>query len=49
MSDDRVIEIVRENVEFARMGTIRQADSVGRVPVSHSHIQLIVTADLGAG
>ena len=35
MLKERVAEIVRENIEFARTGTIRQAKEIGRVPIEH--------------
>ena len=35
MSKAQLTEIVRENIEFARTGTIRQADEIGLVPVAH--------------
>ncbi len=33
MSKAQLTEIVGENIEFARTGTIRQADEIGRIPV----------------
>jgi len=35
MSKAQLIEIARENIEYARAGTIRQAAEIGRVPVEH--------------
>ncbi len=35
MSKARLKEIVEENMEFSRTGTIRQTDKIGRVPVGH--------------
>ena len=35
MSKARLIEIVRENLDYAESGTIRQAADIGRVPVEH--------------
>ena len=35
MSKAQLIEIARENIEYAQAGTIRQAAEIGRVPVEH--------------
>lgn len=35
MSKEQLIDIARENLEYARTGTIRQAGQVGRIPVEH--------------
>jgi phenylpropionate dioxygenase-like ring-hydroxylating dioxygenase large terminal subunit len=35
VSKAQLIEIARENLEYARTGTIRQAAEIGRVPVAH--------------
>ena len=35
MSRAQLNDIVEENIEFSRTGTIRQAEQIGRVPVEH--------------
>ena len=35
MSKEQLFEIARENIEYARAGTIRQAAEIGHVPVKH--------------
>src|SRR5210317_1438022 len=35
MSKARLIEIVRENLDYAQSGTMRHAADIGRVPVEH--------------
>jgi phenylpropionate dioxygenase-like ring-hydroxylating dioxygenase large terminal subunit len=35
MSKARLIEITRENIEYARAGSLPQADGIGRIPVGH--------------
>ena len=35
MSKALLNEIVGENIEFSRSGTIRQAQEIGRIPVEH--------------